>query len=176
MKKYLKLAVVCISMFALVVSMCACSDSEDGIVDNSPSEEEINNRYDEITRAKKFFTQIRKKMGTNLDIEDVAFDKEFLGKKGNLVSPYIESLIKSFYKLLKADPKLKTDKRYRAATGPFRVATLNNRVKADENAAPELSSIFSPVKLSPAKKAEYEAEQELEDLWEQEFDAISKSE
>ena len=51
MKKYLKLAVVCISMFALVVSMCACSDIEDGIVDNSPSEEEINNRYDEIMNS-----------------------------------------------------------------------------------------------------------------------------
>ncbi len=51
MKNYLKLAIVFISMLALIVSMCACSGNEDTVTDNSPSEEEINSRYDEIMNS-----------------------------------------------------------------------------------------------------------------------------
>lgn len=51
MKKYLKIAAICVSLFALGVSMCACSDNEESIIDNSPSEEEINSRYNEIMNS-----------------------------------------------------------------------------------------------------------------------------
>ncbi|MBR2405275.1 MAG: hypothetical protein IKA95_06425 [Clostridia bacterium] len=48
MNKYLKLAAVCFLMLTL---MCACSKNEEVIIDDSPSEEEINSRYDEIMNS-----------------------------------------------------------------------------------------------------------------------------
>lgn len=135
----------------------------------------VNKRFDELGRAKEIFKIVRRKMGTNLDLDGIAFDKELLGKNVNVVSPYQEGLIRSFYKAIQADPTLKSDAVYRRRTQTFTMANIDERVKADDSTAPELSSVFRAFKLTPTKEAQYEEDKKIPVLIEDEDEGIAIS-
>ena len=123
----------------------------------------VNERFDELTRSKVIFTKLRKKMGTNLDVEDLDFNKELLGTLKNVVTPYTEKIIKDFYRLIKADPKLKTTAKYRHKTPTMMMATMSDRIKADPDTTPEIASLFSSLKLTPSQIAKYEEDKILDE-------------
>lgn len=127
----------------------------------------VNERFDELTRSKVIFTKLRKKMGTNLDVEDLDFNKELLGTLKNVVTPYTEKIIKDFYRLIKADPKLKTTAKYRHKTPTMMMATMSDRIKADPTASPEIASLFGALKLTPSQASKYAEDKILDE----EFDA-----
>lgn len=129
----------------------------------------VNERFDELTRSKVIFTKIRKKMGTNLDIEDLVFDKALLGSLANVVTPYVEKVIKDFYRLIKADPKLKTNARYRQKTPTMMMATMHERVKADPNTTPEIASLFGTFKLTPSQAVKYSEDKILDEEFEAKY-------
>jgi hypothetical protein len=128
----------------------------------------VNVRFDELTRSKVIFTKLRKKMGTNLDVEDLDFNKELLGTLKNVVTPYTEKIIKDFYRLIKADPKLKTTARYRHKTPTMMMATMNDRLKADPEASVELSALFGALKLTSSQAAKYAEDKILDEEFEKE--------
>ncbi|MBO5394327.1 MAG: hypothetical protein J6A28_00285 [Clostridia bacterium] len=130
----------------------------------------VNKRFDELGRAKEVFKKIRKKMGTSLDIANISFDKAFLGKTAAIASPYIEGLIKSFYKLVDADPKLKSNVKYRRRTPTFTMASMDERVKADNTISAELATVFMSVKLTPSQAAKYEEDKILEEAFEDDIE------
>ena len=130
--------------------------------------EAVNKRFDELGRAKEVFKKVRKKMGADLNIDDIEFNKAFLGKTSAIVSPYIEKLIKSFYKTIETDPLLKTNVKYRRKTPTLTIATMDERVKQDENASEEISTIFDSVKLTPSQTAKYQADKLLDEQFQAE--------
>lgn len=134
----------------------------------------VNFRFDELKRSQTIFSKLRKKMGTNLDIEDLDFNQEFIGNldfiatDGKFVTPYMEKIIKDFYRLIKADPKLKTSTRYRYKTPTIMLATMKDRLKTDPEASAKLSALFGPLKLTSAQSIQYEEDKILDEEFEKE--------
>lgn len=127
----------------------------------------VNERFDDLTRSKVIFTKLRKKMGTNLDVENLDFNKELLGTFEHVVTPYAEKIIKDFYRVIKADPKLKTNARYRQKTPIMLMATMQERVKADPDTTPEIAALFRALKLDASQVVKYNEDKILDN----EFDA-----
>lgn len=134
----------------------------------------VNKRFDELGRAKEVFKVVKRKKGTNLDLDAVEFDRGFLGKSFNVLTPYQESIIRGFYKIIKTDPILKTNAVYRRTTPTFTMARINERVEKN-GAEPEISSVFSAFTMTEAKTRAYEEDKILEEKFIEENEEISLS-
>ncbi|MBE7073578.1 MAG: hypothetical protein E7379_00565 [Clostridiales bacterium] len=122
--------------------------------------EKLHDRYNELNKCKDVFANVRKKMGLNLDIEDVVFDKKLIGTLQLVTGPFHERIIKDFYKLVKADPRLTLCTRFRPRNLTFTISELKERslLTADN----KMKNILNAHHLSPSQLEKYNQDK-LED-------------
>lgn len=114
-----------------------------------------NDRYSELDRMMSIYKQVRSKQKTNLDIEDVEFDKSLLGKHGVIATAGHEGAIKEYYRILAADPILKVSKgkkQLRIKSPKMVLADIQQQVAENPDSYPQLARLFSHFKLSNQEK------------------------
>ncbi|MBQ8909134.1 MAG: hypothetical protein IJY90_02470 [Clostridia bacterium] len=115
----------------------------------------VQARYNEIIRCKELLARIRKKKKTDLNLEDVEFNKKFLGNTVFISGAYQEKVIRDYYRFIDEDPILKSNKTCRLATPTNAMARLQERAFTT-GVSQELSDIFSAIRLTPAQQARFE--------------------
>ncbi len=114
-----------------------------------------NDRYSELDRMMSIYKQVRSKQKTNLDIEDVEFNKSLLGKHGVIATAGHEGAIKEYYRILSADPILKVakgKKQLRIKSPKMVLADIQQQVAESPDVYPQLARLFSHFKLSNQEK------------------------
>ncbi len=106
-------------------------------------------RYDELNRMEKIYSRVKSSQKTNLDIDDLSFDKKLLKKDEVIATDLHERVIKEYYRALSMDPILKgnTDDRYRIKTPKMILSELKNSVYENEE-YPELSRLMQNFQIS----------------------------
>jgi len=116
----------------------------------------VHDRYDEISRCKDVFKKLRAKMGTNLDIAEENFDSATIGDTSHIAKTYQERVIKDFYLLVKADPKLTLTTKFRNRNDIFRMAELKERAMLTAGLSNEFYSLLQGIELTTSQKGKYE--------------------
>ena len=110
---------------------------------------ETYKKYNHTQQLVKLLASLKRKNGTNLDIQDV--DLKATAKKSTLVTPWQESVIRQFYDTIKTDPILKSDiSVYRLKSPSIVLSEIRQRLATDPDKYPELASLFDVLK-QPSK-------------------------
>ncbi len=115
-----------------------------------------DNKHKELSRFEEIYKKVKSKQKTNLDIENVAFDKKLLGKNVALKTQYHEQLIKEIFKLVEMDKKvaIKGDinQTLRIASPKIILSKFKKEAEANKDALPIINDLFNHFTLKSCDK------------------------
>lgn len=107
---------------------------------------EIEREYDQLSAIGSVYDQVRKTFGDNLDIQEVPFDKDVLGK--TRTRPQYEKIIKTYYQLVEGLVKNLPDVCRMLPTEAMRKAEMYEEIRSN----PEKYRYFEKTIKEPSKK------------------------
>ncbi len=113
-----------------------------------------DNRHRDLSRIEDIYKQVKTKQKTNLDIENVEFDKKLLGKNVALKTDLHEKAIKEFFKLVELDKSIsiKGDKNEKLLllSPKMILAKLKKIAASNKKELPTINDLYNHFRITPA--------------------------
>lgn len=118
-------------------------------------ENTCDNRHKDLARMEDIYKKVKSKQKTNLDLENVEFDKKLLGKNVALKTEFHEKAIKEYFKLVELDSKwaIKGNKNETLIllSPKMILSRLKRKAEYNEKTFPILNDMFKTFKITPAE-------------------------